>query len=236
MQMAFLVVGRRPWAAQKFGTNDRMISMKRHVGVVLVIAVLTVLVSCGKGETRKEITESRAAAPPSQPASPHGSGMEMPPNPHAMAAQPFSFATPEGWTSVPPTSMRVVNFKIGAPPEAECYVSALRGTGGGTEMNLNRWRGQMGVTGAPLTQEDIDKLPKVSILGKQEPLLEASGEYRGMSDKAQPGYMLLGTVCEMEPESVFVKMIGPEVTVRANHDKFVAFCESLKRATPPAAE
>ncbi len=124
--------------------------------------------------------------------------------------------------------MRIGNFRVGEDKQTECYVTVLKGTGGGTEMNINRWRGQMGVEGDPLNAEAIGKLPKISMLGKEVPLVEDPGTYQGMSGEAKTGYMLLGSICELGDESVFVKMIGPESVVRAEREKFIAFCGSLK--------
>lgn len=140
----------------------------------------------------------------------------------------YQWVVPEGWTEIAKTAMRIANFRIGDEQQAECYVTVLKGTGGGTEMNINRWRGQMGTENAPLSPEAIQQLPKISMFGKEVPLAEATGTYQGMMGETKTGYMLMGTICELGEESVFVKIIGPESVVRAQRDKFVAFCGSLK--------
>ena len=194
----------------------------------LLLLAGVVAFGCGRSDAPKEITETRAVTPaPAE--SPHGAmaakGMESPHG--APPTRAFMFATPEGWTQVPATPMRSVNFKVGPAPQAECYVSVLKGTGGGAAMNINRWRGQMGIEDQPLDADAIAKLPKIKVLGHDAPLVEAAGAYTGMDGAAQPNYMLWGAVCEQEEESVFIKMIGPESTVRPEKDHFIAFCESL---------
>jgi hypothetical protein len=193
------------------------------------------LAGCGNPNAPIEITETRTALPPTPTPRPPA----MPPAPTATLPQeapPVTWVAPAGWVQIPPTAIRLVNFKVGPPPEAECYVSVLKGSGGGTELNINRWRGQMGLEQEPLSTEAIATLPKIAVLGRETPLLEAAGAYRGMSDESKAGYLLLGTICEREKDSVFVKMVGPEAAVRAQRDNFIAFCQSLKPGAAQAQE
>jgi len=178
-----------------------------------VVAMGLLCFSCGKPAGRVEITETRdvTASPAKQE-----------------AQRTFTWTAPEGWTQAPATAMRIVNFTIGADGQTECYVTVLKGTGGGVEMNINRWRAQMGMESEPLNAGAVENLPKIPMLGKQVPLAEVAGTYKGMSGEPKSGYMLMGTICELGSESVFVKMIGPESAVRAEREKFIAFCGSLK--------
>jgi hypothetical protein len=120
--------------------------------------------------------------------------------------------------------MRAVTFQT--PDGAEAYVSVLSGPAGGTEANINRWRNQMGIN-EPMAAADIANLPKIEVMGKQCPLIELKGQFTGMSGGPQTDAMLLGTVCELPGQTVFVKMTGPAAAVEANRDKFVAFSQSL---------
>ena len=61
-------------------------------------------------------------------------------------------------------------------------------------------------------------------------LVEISGDYTGTSGEAQSGFMMLALICELADTSVFVKMVGPESTVRAEAESFQAFCQSLRFA------
>jgi len=183
--------------------------------------------SCSNPSKPVGITETREA-----PAAPAVHDLSVPPAatapPMEAPQRAYKWVVPEGWMEASPTPMRIGNFRVGEGKQTECYVTVLKGTGGGTEMNVNRWRGQMGVEGDPLNAEAIGKLPKIPMLGKEVPLVEVPGTYQGMSGETKTGYMLLGSICELGDESVFVKMIGPESVVRAEHEKFIAFCGSLK--------
>lgn len=209
----------------------------------LVLLVSVAVFGCGKGGGRDEIAASRTVtqepAPPAPPASPQQrpeapapdphAGMAMPaPDPHAGATSPhgpsFAWTAPEGWTEGPAKPMRLVTFNIDA--DTECYVTLLQGTGGGVEMNANRWLKQMGRE--PLSPDLVAALPKVPVGDAEGVLVEATGSYQGMSGDAKAGYKLLGAIAERDGVGIFVKMTGPEATVTAQRDAFLAFCASIR--------
>jgi hypothetical protein len=205
----------------KSSPNFKDHSVKMRLGIwVPVLLGCVGLVACGKQEARKEITETRTVTTPPPPATP-----TMRPEQPAKA---FTWTAPEGWVKAPSTAMRLANFKVGPPSEAECYVAVLKGAAGGVEMNINRWRGQMGLENEPLNAEAIAKLPKIEVAGREAPFVEIPGNYTSMSGKAEPGYLLLGTICDLGNETLFVKMVGPEATVQAQREHFIAFCKSLQ--------
>jgi hypothetical protein len=129
----------------------------------------------------------------------------------------LTWKAPEGWTQGPPKQMRVVTFTPDGRPGVECYITVLAGRAGGVEANMNRWRQQLSL--APLTAEAIAALPKVQVLGRPSPLVEVDGGKLG----------LYGLVCELDSQTVFVKMTGPMDALRAERDRFVEFCRSLGR-------
>jgi len=135
-----------------------------------------------------------------------------------------TYRVPDGWRPAAARPMRAVNFAVGE--HTECYVSVLPGLAGGTEANLNRWRTQLGAE--PLTDEEIAALKRVPILGAEGVLLQVAGTYRGMSGKAIEDAMLLGALCALEDQSVFVKMVGPEAEVAPQAQTFEAFCRALQ--------
>lgn len=211
--------------------NDmEIIRMKRGIYPILnvcVVVVFVALAGCGNQSSRKEITETRTVANAAAPSAPESKSLgESVSKPAKQDTRAFTWTPPDGWVSAPATSKRLINFKVGPPPEAECYVTVLKGGGGGVVMNVNRWRDQMGQ--APISEEAIALLPKITAVGQEAPLVEVSGAFKGMGSDAKEGYMLLGVVCERSGEGVFVKMTGPEETVKAQRDNFIAFCGSLK--------
>jgi hypothetical protein len=139
----------------------------------------------------------------------------------------LAWNAPEGWKQGPKKSMRAVTFSPSDDPAAECYIAVLGGRAGGVSANINRWLQQMGKPA--LSNEAIDALPEVTVLGKACRLVEAAGKFGGMGGDQREGFMLLGVVCELPQASVFVKMTGPEKIVRRERDNFIRFCESIRR-------
>lgn len=163
-----------------------------------------------------------------------GSGLEAPPaeTPEAAPAElapmadfdptKLKWSAPEGWTQAPEKMMRVVTFNTG---DTECYVSVLGGDGGGIAANINRWQQQMGQE--PLSADEINNLTPVTVLGQSSPLVSITGDYTNMQGELVSDYTMLGTVCLLDDQTLFVKMTGPAAEATAQHDNFVKFCESL---------
>lgn len=137
-------------------------------------------------------------------------------------ASDLKWTAPQGWVEGEPRMMREVTLNLG---ESECYVSRLSGTAGGTEANINRWRGQMGLAAmAPVEFGDLETIPA---LGKSVPYVVLKGDYSGMNGGTKTGYVMLGLVASLGEDTLFVKMIGPEAEVLQQEDNFKAFCQSL---------
>jgi hypothetical protein len=140
---------------------------------------------------------------------------------------PLVWNTPEGWTENPPSQMRLIDFKIGPKQEVECYVSAMPGPAGGLSANLNRWRSQMGQP--PLSEEEIEKLPRKTFLGSPAQFLSVDGDFKGVgAESAQSGYRLMGLIQQAPELTIFVKMTGPKDLVEQNTAAFDAFCASVQ--------
>ncbi len=212
--------------------------------LALGIGVALTLGSCGDSGPA-EITEERVVATPAPPvqqdtAMPAGHppmgapqlpdghppvdpDMEMTQPPTSFTAAVTEWEAPGSWTKAPDRAMRLVTFMAGAENPAECYITVLSGAAGGVEANANRWRGQMGQPA--LDAEAVAALPTISVLGKEAALVEV---YSPSPGEGQDGRGLLGVICELEDQVVFVKMLGPQASVQAEKDGFVAFCGSLK--------
>jgi hypothetical protein len=137
------------------------------------------------------------------------------------ARAPLRWVMPIGWADEGARPMHVATFTAGAA--TECTLSVLKGVGGGVEANLGRWCEQMGRPA--LAAPALAALPRLKVLGAEAPLLEvASG--------APKNSLLLGVVCRRKDDTVFVKMVGPEPEVRAERERFLAFCASLEEGQP----
>ena len=211
---------------------------------LLPLALAGVLAGC-EGDAVHEITRTRTTGSPANPArqltsaqrfryagaapAPHDSGQgEIE---QSAAAPRLVWDTPAGWKEIPPTSMRVVNLQIqgGDGASAECYVTVLRGSGGGVTANVNRWRSQMALP--PLSEDEIASLPQRGLLGQPAVYLELDGEFTGMGGSGQPGYTMAGLILHLPVGTIFVKLVGPAGLVDAELARFHSFCASLRLDT-----
>ena len=138
----------------------------------------------------------------------------------------LTWITPEGWDRGSERPMRTVTFHPQGNEEAECYVISLAGAAGGMTANVNRWLSQMGADN--IDDAAVAALPKITVMDQESTLIEADGVYRGMDGVDREGFSLLGVIREAEPQSLFIKFIGPSDLVEAERDNFIAFCESME--------
>ncbi len=202
-----------------------------------MLAVAVFCASCGQEDT-KPITQSRTVdtlpKPPAtgvSSAERFGYASRPQPSPHAPAQKregAFSWTAPASWQKAPDRSMREVTFL--AAPNVECYVSIFGKAAGDVEANVNRWRSQM--EQEPLPPEAIQALPLLDVLGRPSPLVEIEGSFTPMGGETITEAMFFAVLCPLDDATVFVKMTGPAEAVRPERDRFVTFCESLRREKP----
>ena len=155
---------------------------------------------------------------------------------NAPAAAGFTWTLPEGWEELAPRMMREANLTISGQPDVECYLTVLSGRHGGLDMNINRWRQQMGQP--ELSAEEIAALPKKPLLGGEASFVTIDGTFGGMSGAVQQeNARMYGLVLVEGDQAYFVKMTGPRDILAEQEAKFLAFAASLQRSetAQPAA-
>ena len=145
------------------------------------------------------------------------------------------FAHPSEWTRVPaPSDMRAAQFRVakadGDAEDAEVVLFFFgKGQGGSAQDNLDRWRGQMG-EGA--SAKAAGTVTIKTIHGLKVTSLDVAGTYkpmaRGGDATPHPGYRLLAAVIEGEGGPWFLRLVGPEATVKAAKPGFDATLESVE--------
>jgi hypothetical protein len=191
---------------------------------------LFVFSGCGKNEPEYvEVQNVEKAAPAVDE---HAGHNHAPGEGHAVhadgAAAPegvgFAYETPEGWTQMPPSSMKLLSFNAGAAPQlvAECAVSAFPGDVGGRLANINRWRRQVGL--GPTTEEVAEAMVgSLTISGMDAWQVDFTGPAgTGMNGGA------LRTVVSVvfhNGQSWFFKLTGNDSVVE---DELAAYAEFLK--------
>ncbi len=165
-----------------------------------------------------------------------GPGWEHPPIPGGGGMSDTAFESerpsgldwqaPEGWRQAPDRPVRLVTYESGPNHNVETYVTVLSGTAGGVEMNVNRWRQEMGQPALGATE--IAALPEVNVLGGAGKLVEVEGDYAGKTGVNMERAKMLGVIAPLDGQVVFVRMTGPLDAVREERGSFIAFCESLR--------
>jgi hypothetical protein len=143
----------------------------------------------------------------------------------------LTWKTPEGWTEVPPGEMRVASFKIQGQngKQADVSVIPLPGLPGSDEANVNRWRGQAGLS--PASPDELKKSAEsVEAGGQPAQLYDIAGQNPGSGDATR----ILGVIQHRTDAVWFFKMTGDAELAEQQKPAFVAFLKSVKFTTVQA--
>ena len=196
------------------------------LGLMLLAIVLA---GCGRDNVkvyRLSNDDSSSAAPP-----PNATATTAPDQSGNNPAQPqLQWTLPAGWTKVAPGEMSIASFKVQGQggATAEVTVVPLPGMAGGDTANVNRWRGQVGLSAA--TADELQKMGETVQVGDQSATLyDIAG-----SDNAK---RILGVIEERSGMTWFFKMMGDASLVEQQKPQFTAFLKSLTftAAAQPAA-
>jgi hypothetical protein len=133
---------------------------------------------------------------------------------------------PPGWTVLPASEFRLLNYRFGPSGSGNVWVSSATGT---LADNVNRWLHQFGA--APLDDAGIQALRRVPMLGGSGVWVQAEGTYAaGMGAPPKTGYGLAGVVTEFQGQLLTVKMVAPAAEVRFGSPALETFVKSLRPA------
>ncbi len=137
----------------------------------------------------------------------------------------LTWQKPEGWTEVPPGEMRVASFKIQGQngKQADVSVIPLPGLPGSDEANVNRWRGQVGLS--PVSPDELKKSAEsVSVAGQPAQLYDIAGQNPDSGEAAR----ILGVIQHRTDAVWFFKMTGDADLAEQQKPAFVAFLKSVE--------
>ena len=161
------------------------------------------------------------------------SDFAMPESGPAKAA--LRYTTPPGWSELPGSQFRDVNFRVAGDANSECYLSTLSGEGGGLAANVNRWRKQMSLDA--LSAEAVAALPQVEWFGKRATAVDFTGTWTGMSgDHAAEGWRLIGYLLVEPAQSRFLKMTGPSEVLEREIENFRSLAASFRVGGAPEGD
>jgi hypothetical protein len=136
-----------------------------------------------------------------------------------------NWQVPAGWREVPGGSFLVAKFLVAGSDnsQAAVNVSNAAGEGGGMMMNVNRWRGQLGLT--PLSEGELTKaVTEVDTSGGKAMLVEMTGTDPRSGKPAS----LVGAILPRSGQTWFYKIMGDEPVVQAQKDAFKQFVSTAK--------
>src|SRR6266496_4973133 len=195
--------------------------------VVYLGLVVAALIAC---ERKSEIKVYRVSKAPHEepvpaqqnampanapsPSMPGGMAGAMPPR--DSSAPQVKWKTPEGWSEVPPSSMRYASFSAGAnDSKIDISIVTFPGEGGSDADNVNRWRGQIG-------------LPPVSAAAMTSQVAPLKVEDATFStvDIAGANARTLAAWTRRDGHVWFFKATGPNASVEKEKQNFVKFIQS----------
>jgi hypothetical protein len=170
------------------------------------------LVEAQKGDFIKWVTAvcdaQTQAAPPQMAEAP----------PQTTSAPQIKWETPEGWTEVPPSSMRYASFSARAEDgKIDISIVTFPGDGGSDADNINRWRGQIG----------LDPIDANAVTSEVAPLKTADTTF-STTDIAADKTRTIAAWTRRDGRVWFFKATGPNAAVEKEKPNFVKFIESVR--------
>jgi hypothetical protein len=139
--------------------------------------------------------------------------------PQDTSAPTIKWTMPQGWTEVPPSSMRYASFSAPAEDGSKIDISVVTfpGDGGSDADNINRWRGQMGL--APVDAN--------AVTSQVAPLKSADTTF-STTDITGNRTRTIAAWTRRDGRVWFFKATGPTAAVEKEKPNFVKFIESVR--------
>ena len=198
-----------------------------NASLAVMLSAVVFLAGCGKEEPEfVQIEEIHEKPVPVEQPHVHtpGDGHD-----HGTASPSggLTYDVPQGWAGVTPSSMVLLAFQAGEPPQnmAEVAVSAFPGEVGGPIANVNRWRRQVGLGPVDeatalglITRIEIAGLPawQVSLVGPID-----------ASKVGEPVKMVVSAVFK-DGKTWFIKLVGGESAVDGELANYESFLQSIR--------
>lgn len=192
------------------------------------------LAGCGRDSVKVYKVETNDTTMTLAPAAGSGAMPTMMPGgvpvPDNSGLPKLKYTLPDGWKEKALTQLRVASFEITeGGKQADVSVIPLGGMAGGDSANVNRWRGQVGLS--TITEAEVQKLAeKIEAAGRPADLYDIAGTSPGSGDESR----ILATILHRDDMAWFFKMTGDGALVEKNKAAFIAFLKSLEFGAPGA--
>ena len=157
------------------------------------------------------------AGPPPGPAGPPVAKAEPTTEAGPNELPEMTFTVPDSWTPGPLKPFRRISWNVTANGESEVYISQA---GGDVSANINRWRGQAGLSPISDPAELQKTIEKIDIDGVTGDLVVLKGD--------DPTKAVLGAIVVQGGNNWFFKMTGPATVSPEQQDAFRKFVTSVK--------
>ena len=130
---------------------------------------------------------------------------------------PTKWKTPADWKSVPPGPMQSVKFAVpdqGAA-KADVTISVFPNSTGGTLANVNRWRGQIGLS--PVNEAELANL----VAPLDEKIPDAL-----LVDMTNGSRQLIGAIVPRAGQWYFYKLLGDAAAAAPQKEAFITFAKA----------
>ncbi len=137
------------------------------------------------------------------------------------AGESLVWEAPPAWKSKPASAIRRGSFAVpGDGGESDLSITAFPGDVGGELANVNRWRGQVGLS--QLRAEDLDAtVSRVEANGLKFTIAELSAGNAG-------GKSIMGAIVPFGGSTWFFKLTGPDALVKASKPAFLEFLHTVR--------
>lgn len=143
-----------------------------------------------------------------------------------VAVAGLKFEVPDGWERVQLSDFQqgIIAARFTITVDDEEITVTLSRSGGGTDANLDRWRGQV-----EANREEV--MEKLTVAGQPAVLLDLQGRFSpGFGKPAADNQRMLGTIIEMPDQGYFIKLTGPAKAVSEVSDDFRKFLRSAAKS------
>ena len=182
-----------------------------------LVAVALLFAGCNRATVAVYDVPKEAPEAPTVPDAPTTPGMET-------AEGRIEWTKPDAWTELAPTAFRKGNYIVedAEGGKAEITVSSFPGNVGGVLANVNRWRGQAGLS--PIDSNQLEQsLSNLTVDGHRGSLVDILPETEDAS-----ATRILAAIFLHGGESWFFKMSGPQSIVAGERERFVEMVNGLR--------
>jgi hypothetical protein len=138
-----------------------------------------------------------------------------------------SWVVPAGWQEMPGGQFLVAKFLVPGSGDAKAELNVGTAMGGVT-MNVNRWRGQLGL--APLDEDGINKsATMIDVEGGKAMVVDFSGTDARTGQPAR----LIGAIVAAGGQTWFYKFMGSDQVITQQKDTFTKFVQTVKYPHAP---